>query len=54
MRESTTFSHKLAANPDPAAHAFDYPKDSTEKAQAEWGYATYADQVTIPGVRSRT
>jgi len=33
---------------DPAARPFDYPKDSTDKSQPEWGYASYVGEVAVP------
>ncbi|MGV9370392.1 hypothetical protein [Micromonospora tulbaghiae] len=33
---------------DPAARPFDYPKNSTDKSQPEWGYASYTGEVAVP------
>ncbi|MET8121631.1 hypothetical protein [Micromonospora sp. NPDC005189] len=33
---------------DPPARPFDYPRNSTDKSQPEWGYSSYVGEVSVP------
>ncbi|GAA0986415.1 hypothetical protein GCM10009555_063820 [Acrocarpospora macrocephala] len=33
---------------DPAARPFDYPRNTTDKSQPEWGYSSYVGEVGVP------
>ncbi|MEU5906628.1 hypothetical protein ABZ780_19930 [Micromonospora sp. NPDC047467] len=33
---------------DPPARPFDYPRNSTDKSQPEWGYSSYVGEVPVP------
>ena len=37
-----------AAFADPPARQFDYDKNSTDKSQPEWGYASYVGEIAVP------